>query len=426
MRCFSLRASSLLGVSFFALASVIACGHAPSDPLDTSVGQDTIQPFDDPFQLLGNVSRKLTGTVTAADIGGTFGVPDDEVPYPDTYWPMTDNGIDDASWNPGAKSPLEKYMTMADAQNLDASRAWNRRNQGPDMPGIQDWFGICNGWTGAATSVKPLKHGVSAKIALGHAQKCTAGEAGCTTFEIGDMNALMATIYSDGFSYFLGARCDTVPAEVQRDAAGRVVRREDAFTKGAGCKGLNPGSLMIVLSQRLRVQKKPMVMNAQASSHTEQIWNQPAYRYKVNRYEPLTEAQAANLVAHNTREGAETHYAWNNAARGFALVDVSLKWVREHGPNKTFYSGLDSTRETRMTAVIETDLPLTDPNANVIGGEYVDDASAGTNRLTNAPFLWISTAPGPEVATPGRYMHNPYIKTSVVQELIALAQAPQP
>jgi len=418
-------ATSSLGV--FGLAAIVACGSAsnPADPIASHEAEDRIQPFDDPFQLLGNTSRRLADNIRAADVGQTFGVPDDEVPYPDTFWPMTEEGID-VQWNGNEKSPLEKYMLFADPTHLAESRAWNHANQGTGIDDIQGWYGICNGWTGAATSVKPLKHGASAKIDNGRVVACTPGETGCTTFEIGDMNALMATIYSDGFSYFLGARCDTVPRDIERDEFGRIMRREDAFTKGAGCKGLNPGSLMVVLNQRLRVQKKPMVMNAQAANHTEQIWNQPAYRYKVNRYEPLTEAQAANLVASNRREGPLTEYRWNDGAHGFAFVDVTLSWVTEHGPNKEFYSGLRSSRSTRMTFVLETDMDLSNPDTQIIGGEYIDDPSAGTNRLTNAPFLWISTAPGPEHTQPGPgvYMHNPFIKTSVVTQLIELALAP--
>lgn len=414
------RALGLLSLVPLGVATTVACGSVGDEPTGSAESFDRIQAFDDPYGLLGAVSRKAADNITAADVGGTFGVVDDEVPYPDTYWPMIENGID-AEWNGSEKSPLEKFITMASPENLDTARAWNRINQGVDMPGVEDWYGICNGWTGASTSVKPLKHGVTAKIVDGQVKKCSAAEAGCTTFEIGDINALMATIYSDGFSYFIGARCNTVPAEIQRDAFGRVKRRENAFIDGAGCKGLNPGSLMIVLNHRLKIAKKPMVMNAQTEAHTEQIWNQPAYRYKVNRYEVLTEAQAANLVASNSRDGTQTRYVHNLEARGFAFVDVSLMWIREHGPNKEFYSGLRSSKETRMTAVLEMDKPLTDPTSEIVGGEYIDDTAVGTNRLKNAPFLWISTAPGPEIANTNSYHHNPYVKTSVVQQLIDLS-----
>lgn len=93
--------------------------------------------------------------------------------------------------------------------------------------------------------------------------------------------------------------------------------------------------------------------------------------------------------------------------------------MTEHGPNKTFYSGLDSTRETRMAAVIELDGSADDGSSTIIGGEYLDDPSIGANRLKVAPFVWLSTGPGPESSWSGRG-HNPHIKTSVVSQLIKL------
>ena len=56
----------------------------------------------------------------------------------------------------------------------------------------------------------PILHAVYAKFdGAGSFVACTAGSAGCTKFEIGDINALMAEVYVDGDSSFIGARCDT-------------------------------------------------------------------------------------------------------------------------------------------------------------------------------------------------------------------------
>ena len=63
--------------------------------------------------------------------------------------------------------------------------------------------------------------------------------------------------------------------------------------------------------------------------------------------------------------------------------------------------------------------------ARVIGGEYVEDPTVpAANRLRNAPFVWIATAPGPESLDPGvgGSHHNPYVKPSVVAQLLALGQ----
>ena len=42
---------------------------------------------------------------------------------------------------------------------------------------------------------------------------------------------------------------------------------------------------------------------------------------------------------------------------------------------------------------LELDAPPNDPNAVIIGGEYIDDASVGADRLTVPPFVWASARP---------------------------------
>lgn len=414
-----LRHSTLVSLvlSSFGLIATAATGCASASSDGTTgdvVGEDTIQPFEDPERLLGTVSRKLTDNITEADIGKTFGTPDELVPYPDTYWPMTEDGIN-ARWNGTEASPLEKFVSMADPSNLAAAQAWNSKNSGKEYPGVQDWFGICHGWTAAAISEAPIKHAVYAKISGGNAVACQpseVGQGGCTKFDIGDMNALMATIYADGGSKFIGARCDTSPNAMKRDADGRVERTGN----GAGCKGLNPGSLMIVLAHRMKRDQKALAIDAQTDFNTDQIWNQPAYRYTVNDYKKIDGATAARLVS---TTNAAASYKWNTSSNGFAFVDLTVHWVSEHGPNTTFFSGLSSTHTTRMTAVIELDRPATDPEARIIGGELTEDASASTSRLENHPFVWLSNGPGNDTGNSG---HNPFVKTSIVRQLMALGR----
>jgi hypothetical protein len=370
--------------------------------------------------LLGKVSRRLSDNISAADVGKTFGTPDSEVPYPDTYWPMTENGID-ANWN-NEGSPLEKFVKLTSPQDLEAAKAWNKANTGTDVPGVASWFGICHGWSGAAVAEKPVVRGVNVKYTDGKISECAADETGCTTFQIGDINGLLATIYTDADSKFIGGRCDTKPSDIKKDQDGRIDRNRP---NGRGCKGLNPGALLITMGHRMKRDQKPFVINAQGEDNTDQIWNQPAYRYTVNRYETLTTAQAANLVASGKRTGNLTSYKWNPKAKGFVFVDVTLNWVTENGPNTEYVSGLVSTRKTRMVAVVELDKDASDRRANIIGGEYLEDKSVRATRLTVPPFVWITTKPGPETSSADN-AHNPYVKTSVVRAIAALGQQPKP
>jgi hypothetical protein len=406
----------------FALLSslVFACSSSPTTPETNAKdpSADKISDSDNPTDLLPNASLVLADNITAADVGQTFGTDDAHIPYPDTYWPFTDNGCD-AHWaGDSTQSPLEKLLTTFDNANLQAGKDWERTNHGKDVPGVAGWWGHCPGWTGAAMMNAPLQHAITVKSdGNGGVTSCSDGDTTCTKFEIADINALMAEDYVDAPSRFIGNRCDTKPSDIKRDASGRIVR------SGTGCQGLNPGSLLVVLGYQMKSQHLPLAIDAQNSFNTDQIWNQPAYRYQVYRFQPLAEAQAANLVVHGTMDGDQTKYQWNADSHGWALVDLGIKWVHEQGPNTTPVSGADSTNETRVVAVIELDKDASDASAKILGGEYLDDPSVGANRLTVPPFVWVATDIGPETPSSwGGNGHNPYVKPSLVKQLISLAQ----
>ena len=206
----------------------------PSDDADDAGGvvqnddgkEDAIGNYEAPETLVPGASRRLASNIVGADVGKSFGTDDAHVPYPDTYWPFTDDGID-AAWH-GGDPPLEKFMKLADASNLQRAKEWEHDNHGNGVSGAGGWWGQCLGWTGAAMANAPIKHAVNAKFDGGQFVSCTAGSTGCTKLEIGDLNALMAEVYADGDSSFIGAQ-----------------------------NGYN----------------------------TDQIWNQPTYRYTVNRYQ---------------------------------------------------------------------------------------------------------------------------------------------
>ena len=240
-------------------------------------------------------------------------------------------------------------------------------------------------------------------------------------FELGDIDALLAEVYVDATTRFIGNRCDTAPNRIQRDANGRIVRQPSG-----GCQGLNAGSLLIVLADRMKDKQLPVAIDAQNDFNTDQIWNQPAYRYTVNRFESLSEAEAANLVGSGRRDGALTEYTWDTAARGFAFVDITLEpGSPSGGPNLAPGIGLPTPRaRPRMVAVLELDDAASNADAKIIGGEYLDDSSVGADRLTVPPFVWVAEGPGPEdlAKTVNGDHHNPYVKPSVVAQLVEIGQ----
>ena len=104
-------------------------GRADSD--DTWTGDDTwrpIGPRENPNDLVDHASRVLSDNITADDVGKSFGTDDAHIPYPDTYWPFVDQGVD-AAWN-GDSTPLDKYFAVTDPSKAMDGKNWEHANHG--------------------------------------------------------------------------------------------------------------------------------------------------------------------------------------------------------------------------------------------------------------------------------------------------------
>ncbi len=454
---------TLTGLSLAALMA-FACSASSVDA-ESQEANDTADPRAEDLRILpGTYSAKLVDNILPEDVNQRegFGLPDQRVPYPDTYWPFNagEYGVDgtDFRWQgPDVLSPTEKFASVVfkgDAAMIAKAKKWEHDHHGPglgvrDGREVSDWEGHCPGWTGASMSNAPLVRPVFVKPDARNAfATCTEAEAaagtnGCTRFDIGDINALMAEVYVDGNQPLIGAGCFT--SEPSVDEFDRIKRNPQRMMaeNGVGCRGLNPGALLMVLGNRLKKEQQPFAINAQQPGITDQIWNQPVYRYTVNSYEEIDEARAIALVAENSQgTAAPDSYIWNSQAKGFVLVDISLHWVRELGPNREYVSGRESTMKHRVKAVIELDKAVSGnarnrASAKIIGGEYVTDEAAaahnppdtvGPHRLAVPTFVWVSVDAGPEDLTEEEadnrnfQHHNPFIKPSLVKKLIKLGQ----
>lgn len=389
------------------LAFTAACSAASTDRSGAlELGSDAL-PWpakDAPSQLFPGMSLRLRDVVSAADVGRSYSVASDRMPFSNTYWPFSGNGID-FDWS-GEGSPLAKYMRFFDPTREARAREWEQQHHGTGVQDLQDWFGHCNGWSAAATAVAPPLHPVSVRIEGDTVLRCDDAEAGCTRFEVADIHALLTEVYLDGPQRVLGDRCERSPADIRRDAYGRVLN--------AGCAGVNPGTLMAVLAKRVRDQKLPFVMSVQTADTTQQIWNQPVAGYTVYKYQPLTRSQAVSLVS----AGRARSYAWNPSAAGWVRVDVGVRYVTESYPSMTPVSGASQWDELRFSSVLELTGPTYGSNTRIVGGEYLDLPSSFANRLRVPPFIWLADGPGPAiVAESSTSTHNPLLNPSLVQFL---------
>src|SRR5690348_6197928 len=91
-----------------ALALLAGCSSSPTPNQAATSSADSIDRGDQLSLVLPSADVHLQANIGAADVGNAFGVPDDAITYPFTYWPFTQDGIDQM-WSDGP-SPLEKFM----------------------------------------------------------------------------------------------------------------------------------------------------------------------------------------------------------------------------------------------------------------------------------------------------------------------------
>jgi Transglutaminase elicitor len=429
----------ILLVGLMGALAVVGCSSSAGSDTDSSGSDIAWDPnTEDPAILVPNFVATVSKVITQDDTGKEFGLDDAHVPYPDTYWPFLShdsdnkvnarNGIDNRWQGADKPSPLEKYLTLLDPSHMDEARRWEAQNHGEKVPGVADWFGHCPGWTAAAMFNAPIQHSISVRADSGEIVSCAAGEAGCVDFEVGDINGLEAEAFLGAPGGFLGNRCDTKPEDIQRDKSGRVQQ--------PGCRGANPGALLVVLANRMKNVKgdpnfvpKAVAIDAQNEFNTDQIWNQPAFRYAVKNVQTLSLEDAIKLTVKAGKRGGlfglgrrtelPKTYPWNEKAKGFLRVDLVIRWVKELGPNVAAVSGLKSAQQMPISAVIELDGDPAAPETRILGGEYLDDASTGSNRLTVPPFVWTVDAVRSDSDEDSG---NPFVKPSAVQKLVKLAQ----
>jgi hypothetical protein len=260
----------------------------------------------------------------------------------------------------------------------------------------------------AATLLPVIAGHVDLRVDAGAISRCGDGESGCVRFEVGDVNALAAEVFTDAHADFIGSRCEGSPVTVERDEFGRMVRA------GTACEGLSAGALTVAAVNLLRLDRTAFALDA-LNPFDSTMWNQPAFRYTVHALEPLREAEAANLVAFGTPSGERTEYEANADAAGFVRVELAIHWAaRSSAPNLVPVTGMDRGGEIRFSAILELDRDPADPDAEIVGGEYLDEGG-GESRLDHRPFAWRARGPG------SGDRHNPYVDAGTVERIVELA-----
>lgn len=392
----------------------IASRHS-FQPKEVMNGQQDVTPL---FKYLGmpaitynaqeliNFGKITTSTRTAERNLATVTVAKNKLPYSSTYWPMVDGGIDGRWHSANEQSPLEKYCSLYlnnDKIKMNQTREWVYKNQGPGVPGVADWFGICQGWAGSGVAEMPPHRDVwvrSIKRAGTHQpsqqyltvectpqQVATANVTGCVHMLTGDITGLISESYASGDSVFIGQRCDVDQKDFVLDQFGRVsVNVTSGRTRTVSttkCRS-NPATLFLTATNFIGKAQTGFVINC---VNNNEVWNQAAYAYRILSYRNITFEQGTYLVDENetlnqTTIINTTTWRFNPAAKSLKQVRMTLLWAVETASPPV---GIPTLR----TAQGDYDFILElNANGTVIGGEWLYDS-----KLDHPPFYWVPIEP---------------------------------
>jgi len=361
--------------------------------------EDSIAPADNPRNLVGTLETRAE-TLKGYGFNRTVQVPAARLPWSSDYWPFIRDGIHHRWQGSGEPSPMEKYGRLyLTEEETRANIEWIKDHHGSRVSNVQSWFGICPGWTASAIMEKAPVKAVTVKIvkrgSKTYLKACTAAEAGaanspCTRFETGDLTGLLAEIYNVAPSKFIGARCDTDTDDFRLDADGRVIQ--------TNCRQ-NAGSLFLTATNFIGKAKRAFALNAVNNA---EVWNQPAYAYKLTRWDNKTAVEAAKLVG----GPEETSYKWNTAAKGFRHVVMELNWAVEASPPR----GRPELRSSGGTYEFILEL---DSAGKVVGGEWI-----GSSKTNHPPFYWSPLSPNDDSST----RKAPGLKYKQIKAILTMAQ----
>ena len=167
-------------------------------------------------------------------------------------------------------SPSEKYDLTVGDESFALTR--EQKGEGADLIGpngdVEDWMGICHGWSAANMKVPaPMK---------------TTTVIGAKGAEIpwypADTRALASLAWANGTykNNFVGLKCQLGPNEIVKYPNGRI--------QNQNCFDSNPATLHLLLGNMIGKQKQSFVMDEQFDY---EVWNQAMQSYEFTYFNLL-------------------------------------------------------------------------------------------------------------------------------------------
>jgi hypothetical protein len=217
-------------------------------------------------------------------------VSDDKMPWSDTWWPSQSGGVANR-WQLGPEFPYfwpadyrteqKRIMSMSpeDLKQLSPAEKYDiavgdytfsltREVIASTTPAAPIWWGICEGWTGAA-----LSHPEPAPVTIMNPDGIIV------EFGSSDVKGLLAVFYAwEGLkkSTQLGLRCG---------------RKLGWRTDYGDCYDVHPAALHIVLLNQIGFMNAPFAADVDGDGYgggTHEVWNQPVFAYKTTVLEEIS------------------------------------------------------------------------------------------------------------------------------------------
>ena len=266
-------------------------------------------------------------------------------------------------------SAAEKYdLLVGDTQAFTLTN--NNKQQGAqyeDSNGdVESWMGICHGWSPAAFSLARPQNDVEVLAADGKTK---------VKFYADDIRGLASLKYaaSSYENLFAGGRCNLADAKVPKDPASGLITDYTCFD-------VNPGSWVIILANRLGIQKKSFVIDA---TFDLQVWNQPMFSYSMSFFNILTDAQgeleASKVKVGDLKSRTEAVMKFikkmvNPKATHMVGVSMDIVYIAETNPT---HNAPGNDRKVKVNYVFTLEL---DDQNTIIGGEWLHNQ--------HPDFLW--------------------------------------
>jgi len=217
----SKKLAALLTVPFFI---ALGCGKpaAPDDP-EVILSRD------------GNLARLLEKH--------SEGRPE-KSPWMGFWWPYEKNGIAAANGWLGM-SAAAKYDAANGRQTV--AEAWEKAHHGRRVPGVEGWWGHCNGWSAAATFFPEPTGSI---------------RVNGVRFDVDDIKALLAEASMEVEADFFGVRVDA-QAELSTEKYWDTT----------------PNQYLLVLLHYMGRLKKPVLIDRHTGI---QVWNHPLAGYRIH------------------------------------------------------------------------------------------------------------------------------------------------